>query len=79
MPKSLILNNRVESFVGVLADYNTPYQAGTALVVKPELHLHRAHKGIGPMRPAEGVAGIEHVPLVGNIGAAKAHHPVLAE
>ena len=50
-----------------------------SLVVKAELHLHRAHEGIGPMRATEGVAVVELIALVGDVGADEAHHPVLAE
>jgi len=63
----------------VIADYITPDRAGTVLVMEPELHLNRAHKGIGPMRPSKGVAGVEHVALIGDVGAAEAYHPVLSK
>src|SRR5271165_1028528 len=45
-------------FLCVIVHYITTSQAGTALVVKAEFHLHRAHKGIGPMRATEGIAVI---------------------
>src|ERR1017187_2897440 len=31
------------------------------------------------MRPTESIAAIELITLVGDVGAAKAHHPILAE
>src|SRR5581483_3297867 len=49
------------------------------LILKPILHLHRQHLRRRIMRPAEGVAIVEQVLLVGDIGAHEAHGERLAK
>src|SRR6516164_9802206 len=60
-------------------DYEGPSQNVGALIMKPEFHLHRAHKRIRRVGASEGVAGVEHVALVRDVGADKTDHPVFAD
>src|SRR5215467_2084113 len=48
-------------------------------VMKPILHLHCAQEWICPVRPPKSIAGVDHVPLVGDIRAAEAYGPALTE
>lgn len=50
-----------------------------ASIVESKSNLHRQHARIGKMGAAEGVAGVEHIPLVGDVGGGKARSKVFAE
>jgi len=50
-----------------------------SLVVEPVFQLHRELPWIHVVRPAEGIAVIQQIPLIGEVQRGQAHIPILAK
>ena len=80
-PSSILELSRNNESQKVYASEGESYMGRTnrASVVESVANLHCQHARIGKMRAAEGVAGIEHIPLIGDVGGRKAGGKVFAE
>src|SRR5271157_719785 len=48
-------------------------------IVEPVLHLHRDHSRIAPVRPAKGVAVVQLISHIRDVGAGEPDGEILAE